>query len=140
MTLLFLIPLIACIVSAGRATIIFMRDPNHRANRSATLLIAGVSVWALCELAWNLQSDPDVARVFVRLSAFGWAFIGPLALDVMREIATAKAAPPSLTELCAQCGAYEADERPLTADVKEWLQELLDEVRRNNVSHTDLTS
>ena len=63
-----------------------------------------------------------------------------LDLDVMREIATAKAAPPSLTELCAQCGAYEADERPLTADVKEWLQELLDEVRRNDVSHTDLTS
>jgi len=86
MTLYSLIPLVACIASAVLATAILFRDPRHRANRLATLMVAGVSFWALCEVLWSSQSDPDAARFFVRLSAVGWVFIGPLALDVMREI------------------------------------------------------
>jgi len=87
MPLYLLIPLFACVASAVLATAIFVRDPAHRANRLATLMVAGTSFWALCEVLWNSRSDPETARIFLRLSAVGWVFIGPLTLDVMREIA-----------------------------------------------------
>ncbi len=45
-----------------------------------------MTFWALCEVLWNLQIDAEAARIFVRLSTFGWVFIGPLAFDLMREI------------------------------------------------------
>ncbi|MBW2290265.1 MAG: hypothetical protein JRG90_20935, partial [Deltaproteobacteria bacterium] len=86
MTFYLLVPLTAAIASAALATAIFVRDPKQRANRLATGLVAGVTFWALCEVLWNLQSDAEAARIFVRLSTFGWVFIGPLAFDLMREI------------------------------------------------------
>jgi PAS domain S-box-containing protein len=86
MTLYLLIPLSACIASAVLATAILARDTSHRANRLAALMLSGVSFWALCELLWNSRSDPETARIFLRLSALGWVFIGPLALGVLREI------------------------------------------------------
>jgi two-component system NtrC family sensor kinase len=86
MTLYLLIPLTAAVVSAALATAIFVRDPKQRANRLAARLVAGVTFWSLCEVLWNLQTDPEAARIFLRLSALGWVFIGPLAFDLMREI------------------------------------------------------
>ena len=86
MTLYLLIPLTAAVVSAALATAIFVRDPKQRANRLAARLVAGVTFWSLCEVLWNLQSDADAARIFLRLSALGWVFIGPLSFDLMREI------------------------------------------------------
>jgi len=92
MTLFLLVPLSACIASAVLATAIFARDTSHPANRLAALMLYGVSFWALCEVLWNSQSDPESARIFLRLSALGWAFLGPLALGVLREI-TGKSTP-----------------------------------------------
>jgi two-component system NtrC family sensor kinase len=86
MTLYLLIPLFSAVASAALATSILVRDPNQRANRLATGLVAGVTFWSLCEVLWNLQSDAGAARIFLRMSAFGWIFIGPLAFDLMREI------------------------------------------------------
>ena len=86
MMLHVLIPFLACITSAVMAAVIFVRDSSHRGSRYGTVLIGGVAVWAMCEMSWNLQSDPENARFFLRLSGIGWAFIGPLALDLMREI------------------------------------------------------
>jgi PAS domain S-box-containing protein len=86
MTVYLLVPLFACIASTVLATAIFVRDPVHRASRRATLLVAGTAFWALCEVLWNSRSDPETARIFLRLSTVGWVFIGPLALDIMREI------------------------------------------------------
>ena len=37
-------------------------------------------------------------------------------LDSVRALASERGAPPSLTELACQCGSYEPDERPITAD------------------------
>jgi signal transduction histidine kinase len=49
-------------------------------------MLYGVSFWALCEVLWNSRSDPETARIFLRLSTLGWVFIGPLALGVLHEI------------------------------------------------------
>jgi PAS domain S-box-containing protein len=86
MSLYTLIPLLSCIASAVLATSILQRNSAHRANRQGALMVAGVSVWALCEVLWNSQANPETARVFLRLSALGWVFIGPLALDILLEI------------------------------------------------------
>jgi signal transduction histidine kinase len=85
-TLYVMIPMVACITSAVLATAILTRDTSHRANRLAALMVAGVSFWALCEVLWNSRPDPETARIFLRLSALGWTFIGPLALDILHEI------------------------------------------------------
>jgi PAS domain S-box-containing protein len=87
MTLYLLIPLTSAVVTAALATAIFVRDSKHRANRLAALMVSGVTFWSLCEVLWNLQADAESARIFVRTSALGWAFIGPLSVDLMREIA-----------------------------------------------------
>jgi len=86
MTLYLLIPLTAAVASAALATAIFVRDPEQRANRLATRLVAGVTFWSLCEVLWNLQTDADAVRIFVRMSALGWVFIGPLSYDLLGEI------------------------------------------------------
>jgi len=86
MTLYLLIPLTAAVVTAALATAIFIRDPKQRANRLATRLVSGVTLWSLCEVLWNLQGDAEAARILLRISSLGWVFLGPLALDLMREI------------------------------------------------------
>jgi hypothetical protein len=66
------------------------RDPGprraHSANRLAALLIGGVSFWAGCEVLWNSSGDPASVLRLVRLSALGWAALGPLSLHLFLEI------------------------------------------------------
>ncbi|MFQ5415597.1 MAG: ATP-binding protein [Myxococcota bacterium] len=86
MSLYLLIPLASCITSAVLASAILARDAGNRSNRLAGAMIGGVSIWALCEVLWNTRADPETARIFLRLSAVGWVFIGPLALNILVEI------------------------------------------------------
>ena len=80
------VPLLSCLLSAVIATAIFARDPRVLANRLAAGLVASGSFWALCEVLWNLQTDPSAVLFWVRASAFGWAAIGPLALHLFLEL------------------------------------------------------
>jgi PAS domain S-box-containing protein len=81
------IPLVSSVVSAAMAGAILARDARHPANRLAALLIGGASWWAGCEVLWNTAADPALALRFVRLSALGWAALGPLTLHLFVEIA-----------------------------------------------------
>jgi PAS domain S-box-containing protein len=80
------IPLFSGIASAMTAAAILARDARHRAHQLAALLIGGASWWAACEVLWNTASDPDVVLRWVRLSALGWAGIGPFTLHLFLEI------------------------------------------------------
>jgi PAS domain S-box-containing protein len=86
MSLYVLVPLFACIGSAVCASAILSRDPSARANRLAALLIAGASFWAFCEILWNAQSEPAAVLSWVRASALGWVWTGPVALHLLLEI------------------------------------------------------
>ncbi len=99
-----LVPLAASIVSAVLASTIWTRDPAHRANRLATLLVGTSAVWSLCEVVWNTTGDPRLALWLVRLSAVGWVWIGPLALDLFLEI-TGDSSPQARRWLPALYGA-----------------------------------
>jgi PAS domain S-box-containing protein len=72
------IPLLACAGSAVTAGAIWARDPAAASNRALAQLAACTCFWAMCEVAWNVATDPEVALTFIKLSAFGWVWIGPL--------------------------------------------------------------
>jgi signal transduction histidine kinase len=75
--------LVACAGSALAAGTILARDAASPANRRAALLSLCASYWAACEIAWNTASDPAAVLLLVKLSAPGWIFVGPMAMDVL---------------------------------------------------------
>jgi two-component system, NtrC family, sensor kinase len=92
------------------ATTIVARDPGDRGNRSAAMLLYSGAVWASCQLLWTTTAHPERVLVLVRLSAAGWAALGPLAarfiLDVTR--APAPLLRRALPYLFAACGGVVA--------------------------------
>ena len=75
--------LVACAGSALAAGTILARDTASPANRRAALLSLCASYWAACEIAWNTASDPAAVLLLIKLSAPGWIFVGPMAMDVL---------------------------------------------------------
>jgi signal transduction histidine kinase len=73
----------SCLVCAVCAGCVFANDPHRRTNQLAGLLLLSVSLWAMCEVFWNLAADPEAALRRVRLAATGWAFIGPVFLHLV---------------------------------------------------------
>ncbi len=73
----------SCLICAICAGCIFANDPNRRPNQLAGLVLLSASFWAMCEIFWNLATDPAVALWRVRLAAVGWAFIGPLVFHLV---------------------------------------------------------
>jgi PAS domain S-box-containing protein len=92
------------------ATTIVARDPADRGNRSAAMLLYSGAIWASCQLLWTTTRSPEHALGLVRLSAAGWAALGPLAarfiLDVTR--APAPVLRRVLPFLFAACGGIVA--------------------------------
>ncbi|HEY8156037.1 MAG TPA: ATP-binding protein [Myxococcota bacterium] len=75
----------AAIVSAVCAGGILARDPRGRASRRGAALLFVSSYWAISELAWNLSGDRATALAWVRASAPGWLFHGPVVLQLFLE-------------------------------------------------------
>ncbi len=86
MSLYILIPLFACIASAVMATIVYIRNPGESANRNAALLLGSGAVWAACEVVYNTRTDPETALMFVKASAIGWAWSGPLSIRLFLDV------------------------------------------------------
>jgi signal transduction histidine kinase len=78
--------LVSCVASAIFGTAVLARDSRETSNRLAAAIIFGGAWWAFCELIWTQTADPRAALVLVKLSAFGWVFIGPLGLQLMMEL------------------------------------------------------
>ncbi|HTO68259.1 MAG TPA: ATP-binding protein [Myxococcota bacterium] len=74
------------------ATTILARDPRDRGNRSAAALLYGGAFWAGCQLLWNTTTDARFALALVRVSAVGWAAVGPLAARFIVDV-TGESAP-----------------------------------------------
>ena len=78
----FLVPLVSGLVCVVCATLILTRDPQSGPHRCIAALLLGTAFWAGCETLWTLAPDADTALGFVKLSAFGWAWVGPLSLHL----------------------------------------------------------
>ena len=75
----------AALISALCAGGILARDPMGRASRRGSVLLLVSAYWAICEVAWNLATDRATALTWVRASAPGWLFHGPVVLQLFLE-------------------------------------------------------
>ena len=82
-----LVPLLACLVCSALVSALLFRHGDSRAPRVAAGLVSAAGFWALSETCWQIQQEPGPALFFVRAATLGWAWIGPLALDLFLELA-----------------------------------------------------
>jgi signal transduction histidine kinase len=82
LSLYFAIPLISGLVCVATGVLILSRGPQETGYRCAGALLLGGGYWGVCETFWSASADPETALFFVRLSAPGWLWIGPLALHL----------------------------------------------------------
>jgi PAS domain S-box-containing protein len=92
LSLYLVLPLLACISTSILVTVVYCRGPRDRSSRDAALLLGGVSFWAACEVLSNSCSDQGFAFAYIKASALGWVFIGPLGV-ALALAATGEAAP-----------------------------------------------
>jgi len=71
---------VAVLVNAFCAGLILSRDRNRLENRVVGTIHIFAGWWGLCEIAWNLAPDAATALGWMRASAPGWIFVGPLVL------------------------------------------------------------
>jgi two-component system NtrC family sensor kinase len=81
-----LIPALACLTSSILATAIWSADRGDGVRRISTLLLGCSAFWAACDLLAASTGDPVAALTLLKLSAFGWAWLGPMALHLMIEV------------------------------------------------------
>jgi len=82
-----LIPIAGALVSTLCAATIWLHDPMQPSNRAATWFVAGTAWWCSCQIMWTAGTTPAYeAAIWHRLAALGWAFIGPLALQLVLAI------------------------------------------------------
>ncbi len=82
MHLYALVPAAACLICGVSAGYVSGREVRRPGARPGAALLLGAAWWALCELAWNLSPDPASALRWMRASAPGWIFLGPLVLHL----------------------------------------------------------
>jgi len=71
---------VAVLVNAFCAGLILSRDRHRLENRVIGGLHASVAWWGMCEVIWNLAPDAATSLAWMRASAPGWIFVGPLVL------------------------------------------------------------
>jgi len=77
------VPILACTLTAATAVAVWTRDPGNRRVAPIAAVSALASVWAFCEIAWNLAGDAESALRWMRISALGWVPIGPAAFHAL---------------------------------------------------------
>jgi signal transduction histidine kinase len=77
---------VSCVACAVAGTSVLLRDTREKANRLAAAIVFGGAWWSFCELLWVHAEDAGSALALVKLSALGWAAIGPLGLQLMMEL------------------------------------------------------
>jgi PAS domain S-box-containing protein len=85
-SLALLIPLAGALVCALCAAVIWLHDPTNAANRAGTWFVGGAAWWCACQVLWTAGTAPQEAAFFHRLGSLHWAFIGPLALQLVLAI------------------------------------------------------
>ncbi|MEN8182855.1 MAG: ATP-binding protein [Myxococcota bacterium] len=77
------VPILACTLTAATAVAVWTREPGNRRIWPIAMVSALASVWAFCEIGWQLAPDAESALTWMRASALGWVPIGPVALQAL---------------------------------------------------------
>jgi PAS domain S-box-containing protein len=81
-----LIPILSTAGAAALASTIGVRDPGHRTNRHAGLVLLSAALWSLCEAFCHASDDPEWALRFARWASLGALMLGPLAFHLTLAI------------------------------------------------------
>ncbi len=73
----------SCVISAACAGFVLARASDRAEGTCASFLLLGAAFWSLAEVAGSLAQEPASALVWGRASVLGWAFLGPLLLDLV---------------------------------------------------------
>ncbi|MGH0036834.1 MAG: ATP-binding protein [Myxococcota bacterium] len=82
---------VSAVVSTVMASSLVARDPGIKLNRLVAMVPLCIAHWGLMEALWTIQTDAASAEVLIRLSAFGWMSLGPLAFQIFVELAGSRA-------------------------------------------------
>jgi signal transduction histidine kinase len=77
------VPILACTLTAATALAVWTRDPANRRVWPIASVSGFASVWAFCEVVWNLAGDAESALAWMHVSALGWVPIGPAAFHAL---------------------------------------------------------
>ena len=77
------VPILACTISAAAALTVWTRDPGNRRVWPIAGVSACATIWAFCEIAWQVSHTSEEALRWMRLSALGWVPIGPVAFHAL---------------------------------------------------------
>ena len=86
MNVYLLLPLVSCVASCMLVVAVLSRESTRLASKLSASVAACGAWWALCEVLWNSAHDGEVAHWLIRLSAFGWLFIGPIVFHLFIEL------------------------------------------------------
>jgi PAS domain S-box-containing protein len=82
LNLYFAVPLLSGLVCVACGVLVLSHHPGETGSRCTAGILLGAGFWGVCETFWTLSADPATALFFVRLSAPGWLWLGPLALHL----------------------------------------------------------
>jgi signal transduction histidine kinase len=77
----------ACLTSAACAGFTAARAARQPAARLVAVIFLGTAWWALCDVAAGVATSPELALTWIRASAPGWIFLGPLVLHFFTVLA-----------------------------------------------------
>jgi signal transduction histidine kinase len=78
--------LVASLAAVMLAVALLTINSEQRANRLVAIVLLCSAHWSLCEVFWSLADDPRSVMQWVRLSALGWIWLGPLTLHIVSEL------------------------------------------------------
>jgi signal transduction histidine kinase len=78
----FAVPLLAGLACLVLGVLIVAREPEATSHRCTGALLFGAAWWGMCEALWTLAPDPERAMLWLRISAPGWACVGPVAMHL----------------------------------------------------------
>jgi len=76
----------ACLTSAACGGFTAARAAQRPTARLVAAIFLGTAWWALCNLATSLVTSREAAILWMRASAPGWIFLGPLVLHFFAEL------------------------------------------------------
>jgi len=80
------VPMLACAGCAASAGMLLARTAAYGTSRAAAQILLGGAFWAMCEIAWNIENDPDTVLMMMRASAPGWLWLGPSVAQLFLEL------------------------------------------------------
>jgi PAS domain S-box-containing protein len=83
---LAVVQLFASVIAVMIAVALVTADSRQRANLLVAAALGCSAWWSLCEVFWSFSDDPSRVVQWVKLSALGWIWLGPLALHIISEL------------------------------------------------------